>query len=425
MHEVGELIRKVRKERGLRLEDLADTNISPATISNIERGLPHVNTQKIDYLLTKLNVSMTDLQQMMANNQSEQEEIAHRLIAAETLIDLGYPHLAEEWVEHTPDDQHPLAVKGYHIKGRLAMERTDWKKGERWLHQALRLAKEDSDTNQIIQSHLELARFYFRLSEWSQSLHHADSGLEVHPPEEDGEIRGELLLLRALTLEVTNRRAECLQTVRQAWESGSLGSPSTQLEWYRLHGEIMRYTGLLEEAGRIAAEGLQLAHRYRDRQALFRLWALSGKIQMDQRNWLQAEISLRTALAWESVISDPKRMASIHIGLGQTYTELNRHEDARLWLHKAVEYSSSCDDPRPLAQALLALGDHYWARGDHQQAASQYQSALERSQEHQLLQLEHDALFHLVQLQEQLGDEQFAHNMRQLYELQKKMRNGS
>lgn len=42
VNEVGSIIRKVRRERGLRLEDLADENIFPATISNIERGVSHV-----------------------------------------------------------------------------------------------------------------------------------------------------------------------------------------------------------------------------------------------------------------------------------------------------------------------------------------------------------------------------------------------
>lgn len=37
--QIGELLRKRRKELGLRLEDLADDFISPSTISNIERGL--------------------------------------------------------------------------------------------------------------------------------------------------------------------------------------------------------------------------------------------------------------------------------------------------------------------------------------------------------------------------------------------------
>ena len=62
--QTGELIRKILKERGLRLEDLADENISPATISNIERGIPHVHVDKIRYLLNKLDL---DLEQNCPN----------------------------------------------------------------------------------------------------------------------------------------------------------------------------------------------------------------------------------------------------------------------------------------------------------------------------------------------------------------------
>ncbi len=54
---LGEVIRKIRKQRGLRLNDLNDENISQATISNIERGLPpHIHTNKVQYLLEKLEI---------------------------------------------------------------------------------------------------------------------------------------------------------------------------------------------------------------------------------------------------------------------------------------------------------------------------------------------------------------------------------
>ncbi|PMB01594.1 hypothetical protein CEN49_27345 [Fischerella thermalis CCMEE 5273] len=62
MHsEIGEVIRKVRKDRGLKLEDLADNNISVATISNIERGVPHVKTDKILYLLEKMKIQLESI----------------------------------------------------------------------------------------------------------------------------------------------------------------------------------------------------------------------------------------------------------------------------------------------------------------------------------------------------------------------------
>ncbi|MDR6227382.1 helix-turn-helix transcriptional regulator [Desmospora profundinema] len=421
IHEVGELIRKVRKGRGLRLEDLADENISPATISNIERGVPHVNTQKAQYLLKKLNLDMNDLQQMMVSSQTEQAELEHQFSAAETLVDLGQPLLAEKWLQQDLDDHHPLAGKRYHIQGRLAMERHDWKKAERLFHQALRIGKDQSDKPSIARSHMELARLRYSTGEWSLSLHHTDSGLDACQ-EDQTDTRADLLLLRALSFEASGRQAECLQTVRRVWESGSFGPPSTKLEWHRLYGEIMRFNGLLEEAERITAEGLQLARRYRDRNALFRLWALSGRIWMERHMWRRAKVSLRTALVWESLTSDPVLPVSIRIWLGRVCTELEQHEEANEWFRDAVEGSQSCSDPHPHIEALLALGEHYQLRGKHQQAIAQYQHAWNKSQEYRLLPQEYDALFLLTHLWEQNGDDRFHEGMKKLYELQKKMK---
>ncbi|MFD1425567.1 transcriptional regulator with XRE-family HTH domain [Kroppenstedtia sanguinis] len=63
--EVGEIIGKIRRERGLRLEDLADENISPATISNLERGASHVRQEKMSYLLKKLDIPLERLPEML------------------------------------------------------------------------------------------------------------------------------------------------------------------------------------------------------------------------------------------------------------------------------------------------------------------------------------------------------------------------
>jgi transcriptional regulator with XRE-family HTH domain len=91
LHEIGEVIRKVRKERGLRLEDLADENISPATVSNIERGVAHVSPEKITYLLEKLDLPMNKLPEMLEKEQEELKKIKFKLLTISTLltIDVG------------------------------------------------------------------------------------------------------------------------------------------------------------------------------------------------------------------------------------------------------------------------------------------------------------------------------------------------
>ena len=69
--QIGELLRKRRKELGLRLEDLADDFISPSTISNIERGITYVNEEKVRYIAEKLNVNLDRAHDFLKKNKKK------------------------------------------------------------------------------------------------------------------------------------------------------------------------------------------------------------------------------------------------------------------------------------------------------------------------------------------------------------------
>lgn len=421
LHEMGELIRRVRKSRGLRLEDLADEQISPATISNIERGVPHVNRQKVHYLLAKLHLDVNELQKMMVKSQAEQAELEHQFTAAETLIEMGQPLLADEWLSMDMDDHHPFTVRRYRLQGRLAMERSDWKKAERLFQHGLRVGKDQSDFAAMAQSHLELACLYYTTGQWSRSLHHTDSGLEICP-EEETDTRIHLLLLQALSQKASGRWGDCLQTVQQVWDSGSLGSPTMELEWTRLYGEILYRNRFWEKAEQIINKGLLLARQYRNRRALFHLWALSGRTAIKRQMWKRAEISLRTALVWEAVSDDPAQPIAIRIQLGQICAEREQFEQAYRWLQEAKERSAAHDDPRPHIEVLLALGEWEENQKDKTQAMTYYQEARDKSHDHGLVDLEHEAWFRLTRMWEEKGDSRFDEGMREVYALQKKMR---
>ncbi|OYD08082.1 helix-turn-helix domain-containing protein [Paludifilum halophilum] len=70
IQQIGTVVRKVRKERGLRLGDLADENISSATISNIERSVPHVHDSKVYYLLDKLKIGGNEGSEVMYEEEN-------------------------------------------------------------------------------------------------------------------------------------------------------------------------------------------------------------------------------------------------------------------------------------------------------------------------------------------------------------------
>ena len=94
MSEIGKFIRKVRKEKGLRLEDLADEHISTATISNIERGVPHVNKDKVLYLMSKLELDLNEIPEMIEKDTETLESMQVRFVAIETMIQMGMPERA-------------------------------------------------------------------------------------------------------------------------------------------------------------------------------------------------------------------------------------------------------------------------------------------------------------------------------------------
>ncbi|WP_187118683.1 helix-turn-helix domain-containing protein [Risungbinella massiliensis] len=85
---LGDLLKQKRKQANLRQEDLADSEISVSTISNIERGLSNVKLDKIEYLCEKLSVSVEDhLNIFIQDEKAKLEDLERKLFFIETRID--------------------------------------------------------------------------------------------------------------------------------------------------------------------------------------------------------------------------------------------------------------------------------------------------------------------------------------------------
>ena len=64
--ELGEKIKRIRKQRGLTQNQLAELiDISPRNLSNIELGLSFVKSETLDKIIESLNISTEEL---FANN---------------------------------------------------------------------------------------------------------------------------------------------------------------------------------------------------------------------------------------------------------------------------------------------------------------------------------------------------------------------
>lgn len=192
--EMGEIIRKVRKEKGLRLQELADNNISPATISNIERGRSGVKFDKIEYLFEKLDIHMDKLTELLHKDKSETQEIENKLFVIETKRDIGMEEEALEELKgiNLPHDHQYAATVSY-LMGKCYVSLGKLSRAERHLYEAIRLSKNHpygTRSNIEADAFNYLAICSYRQDEIERALTYTNSGIDAFNPE--GE-RGELI----------------------------------------------------------------------------------------------------------------------------------------------------------------------------------------------------------------------------------------
>ena len=421
--QTGELIRKIRKERGLRLEDLADENISPATISNIERGIPHVHVDKIRYLLNKLDLDLEQLPELITDKQEEMETMKLRLVSIESMIDCGNVDQAiDELKTFSVSDDHPYAAYVSLLKGKSQVKKRKWKRAERELLNAIRIANQNpqsKSSNIAAGSYNELSIISYFNNNLEKALHLAEKGIEVFV--EEGErtyYKSVLLGNKALYLEHLDRVPEALRVVEDLWDSiPEIPSIETVLSLYELRSVLLRRSGMYEEAIRYATEGIEIGRINRQTGRLFHLWTALGSVYLNMKKWNQAEIALKTALSVSENILYPNGLTTVYTA-GILYMNQKKWEEAHRALSEARDTGERTNDLRRLALAYLVSGDCHRAEGDVDKAVPHYQQALQLARKQRNKKREYAALFRLAQCVENTNQQEFRQYVENMYKVQ-------
>ncbi|PTX64220.1 helix-turn-helix protein [Melghirimyces profundicolus] len=421
IHEIGEVIRKVRKERGLRLEDLADDNISPATISNIERGVPHVNMEKTKYLLSKLNLELDNLPNLMVSEQQELEETRFELFKAETLLTIGDVEAAAEKLDRLDlEDSHPYASLAYYLKGKLFRTKQNWKRAERSLFNAIRLTNQSKQNNIEAASYNELSLCSFNQNDINQALKYVESGLDSYI--ENGERPIFKYLLRrnkAIYLEKLGRLGEAMQIVQEVWDSlWEIEQIETILSFYWLRADLLRRSGMLEDSIHYAKEGLELARLNRQYHSMFDLWTVLGSVYMQQQHWNQAESSFNMALKLTGKFEDEHKFTTTYARLGILYMHKRKWDLAKEVIQKAIRIGERKDVAPRLTYALQVMGDFYRKQEHYEDAIHFYQKALDIAKKHSYTKKEYQILFRLSQCYEKIDEQEFHKCLQNMYKVQ-------
>ncbi|WP_169713733.1 tetratricopeptide repeat protein [Paludifilum halophilum] len=414
IHNMGGIIRRVRKERGWRLEDVADENISPATISNIERGVPHVNPNKTNYLLKKLGIGTDRLPELIMSEKRELQNLDFQFLMIEAQWEMGQWDQALTQLDQLDlDDQHPYAAARHLWKGKCLSGKKSWKRAERSFYKAIQLCNPNGSsdsTNVEAFSFLELGLCSYYQNDLEKALQLTESGIDAFTP--DGSRRYLWPLLhrnKGVYLEHLDRVAEGLKLVQEIWDSlDAIDDAETVLTFYWLRSELLCRTGMYEDAIRYAVDGVQIARRNHRYHLMFSLFSVLGSAYMAQEEWEKAEDSFDLALSCkEKMTGEKKRLIRTYDRLGILYMRQGKFEKAFSVIDQAIQYGESSQDIPRLTHTLLLMGDCYRLQGNREEAIRYYERALGLAQEHGYKRKENQALYALAQCWSGVDENEF------------------
>lgn len=431
MSEVGKYIRKVRKERGLRLEDLSDEHISTATISNIERGVPHVNKDKVLYLMNKLGLDLNDVPDMIEKDTGSLESLQVMFTAIETLIQLGNTQRSLALLADLPDQvvsQHQATI--HYLKGQICFVKRDWRKAERELSEAIRLAYQDPYSPK---ENLEAAS-YFYLSEcrsqhkdWDQALKYVERGLEALTNEEKNfePIRIKLSLARIRILKKLKRPDEALRGIEQVWtQLPQIRSRQLMIQLYTLRAELLCEMKLYQDAIRYAREGSQTAICSKDYDVMFRLWSVLATAYKESGQWSDAETAFEFVLELGNYLNDKEEWVQACCSLGQVYLHQGKTEQARETLKQALDTAERIHHSLLTSTALILLGQTMKQMSHYLDAVEYFKRARKLADKNKYKERVYLCYYELADCYEKMGYiDQFKEATERMYHTQKEMNN--
>ncbi|QKG83754.1 helix-turn-helix domain-containing protein [Kroppenstedtia pulmonis] len=424
VNEIGEIIRKVRKERGLRLEDLADENISPATISNLERGVPHVRQDKLSYLLKKLDIPMETLPDLLQSEQKELKDIQLHLLAVDSLKRIGeYDQALNELNKIDLADDHPHAPDIFWQKGVCHLFKKKYKRAERELSNAIRLINNhhSSDKGNIKSySFNDLGLCSYYQNDLQSALQYTNHGLDAFNPEGTRHYVKYLLLRnKAIYLERMGRVVEALQIVQNVWSDlSNIESLETTLAFYWLRAELLRKSGTLDEALRYAQEGIELASINYQYKSVFVLWSVLGSIYTSKKEWSKAENCFHIALAIPQKMVNTLSYIRTCTQLGILYTLQEKWDHAEKTLNQAVNEAKKRNSSIHLTSASLATGNLYYLKNEKELAASYFQQAVELAEMHHYKDKEYQGWYYLGKCWKGINEEKFRQCAENMFKVQ-------
>jgi transcriptional regulator with XRE-family HTH domain len=261
--EIGEYLRKKRKESGLKQEDLeAKAHISASTVSNIEHGRPHVQKEKLEAYANIFNLSLRKILQHLKETNEEDALIARELSHIETKIDRVKPDIILKSLNNVKVTNQAHAWYCY-LLGKAHFNKKKYHKAFDNFQEAVHFIDEHPElleTNLKACCYKEIGRVLYFQNQLNKALEFNQLGIDCY--QENGQrqwISHYLAICKAIYLEKLEKVDEALNALEELWkEKDQIKSLEVVLNMIELRALILKKTSLYDKATKYAIEGISL-----------------------------------------------------------------------------------------------------------------------------------------------------------------------
>ncbi|SFS62523.1 tetratricopeptide repeat protein [Marininema halotolerans] len=425
-NEIGVILRNIRKKKGLRLEDVADENISSATLSNLERGISQVKIEKLNYVLEKYGIKLKEIPSLIREEQMLLEDLKLKMLSIESLQRKGKYDQADELLSSIEDgDDKPVAAEVKWLRGVNALFTKNYRKAEKEFTHAIRIASQNEmDTSNIEAfsfSDLGLCSYY--QNDLQAALDYTNSGIDAFNPHGERKFLKYLLLRNKATfLERMGKVMEGLKVVEEVWdEIDQIDQLETRSSFYWLKSEFLRKSGALGDALQCAQEGIRFA-AINSHHGLFDLWSVLGSIYTTREEWEKAENCFRIAM--EISLEQSNRFVRASIQMGHLYIKQKQWTKAEATLSKAVQQAENFEIAYKV-DGLLALGDLFFQQHNKYEAITYYRQAIELAHRFNYTEKEYKGWYWLAECYKGDNEEEFQCCTVNMFNVQQKIYRGA
>ncbi|MBA4496428.1 tetratricopeptide repeat protein [Paenactinomyces guangxiensis] len=395
------IIRKARKELGLRQKDIEDGLISSASISNVERG-EEVRPETFDYLLKKLGIdSKTQLPQMIQEEEKKIEVLKFHLESIETMLENGDLSTGIDKLNQiSMEDFHPLSVYYSYLKALYHHELKEWKKAEKNFDTAIRHCNHYSlrpKDNIIAVCYNKMSTCKYNQGNLKEALDYVEQGLNaVDEGLERNDIKYHLLSNQIIYLLKSSQSDQASQILLEVWPfMPKIDRIPIRLDLYKSRSIILRGRKLNEEAIQYCEAGIQLARKNNILNRYLDLLNVLGSIYIQMKEYDQALLRFQTAIDLDKEEKYPRRHLDTNIYLGILYSYQDQWERSIKHLTKAIGIGREIPDIFRLTKALIVMGDIYFRQNQFEQAVPYYQEASFLTEKHNYRHRQYTALLQL------------------------------